>query len=111
MGLWRTVIVGLGLAFGVAGCRGSGTEQSQRPVTPSEWKSVIRDYYDGRIDQWHRCDAVREARRRIPQDLIYTDIYDVFDTYAEAVCSRRKRGYLRGTAYVFDLSASTDPTL
>jgi hypothetical protein len=87
------VIVGLGLAFGVTGCGGSGAERSARPVTPSEWQSVIRDYYDGKIDHWHRCAAVREARRRIPQDLTFSEIYGVLDKYAEDLCTRRQRSY------------------
>jgi len=44
---------------------------SARPVTPREWKSGIRDSYDGKIDHPHRCAAVHEAIERIPHDTIY----------------------------------------
>jgi hypothetical protein len=47
-------------AIGPAGCGGSGADV-QQPVTPREWKSVIRDSYDGKIDPPHRCAAVHEA--------------------------------------------------
>jgi hypothetical protein len=43
----------------------------ERRLTPSEWKSVIRDSYDGKIDHPYRCAAVGEAIERIPHDMTY----------------------------------------
>src|SRR5437016_3404357 len=43
------IAVSASVAMLPPGCGGSDAK-SQRPVTPSEWKSVIRDSYDRRID-------------------------------------------------------------
>jgi hypothetical protein len=67
--LLRVVALPLSLVL-LAGCGGKSTAR-QRPVTPQEWKAVIRDSYDGRIDRSYRCAAVREAIERIPHDTAY----------------------------------------
>jgi hypothetical protein len=57
------------------------------PVSGREWKRVLNDWYDGRIDQWHRCAAVREAIRHLPDTPpMYSTVYDDLRAYATAVC-------------------------
>lgn len=53
----------------LAGC-GNKPAARQKPVSAQEWKRVIRDAYDGRIDHPHRCVAVRKAIAHIPHDNI-----------------------------------------
>jgi hypothetical protein len=66
---------------------------SARPVTPGEWKSVIRDWYDGRFDHRHRCSAVREAIRHLPFDPpVGSTIVADFAALERSVCSRRLQG-------------------
>lgn len=58
-----------------------------RPVTGREWKNVIDDWYDGRIDHWHRCATVREAIRHLPTDPpAYSTVVTDLHAYAKAVC-------------------------
>ncbi len=72
MELRLAAVVGSTLALLVAGCGGSQTSRArERGVTPSEWKSVIRDSYDGKIDHPYRCAAVHEAIERVPHDTTY----------------------------------------
>jgi hypothetical protein len=74
------------LALLVAGCGGSGADV-QRPVSPREWKSVIRDWYDGRFDHPHRCAAVREAIKHLPIDPpAFSTVREDFNAYEKAVC-------------------------
>lgn len=57
------------------------------PVSGREWKLVLNDWYDGRIDEWHRCAAVREAIRHLPiDDPIYSTVRGDLAAYAKAVC-------------------------
>jgi hypothetical protein len=58
-----------------------------RPVTGREWKSLINDWYDGHIDGWYRCAAVREAIRHLPSSPPpFSTILLDFRSYARAVC-------------------------
>jgi hypothetical protein len=57
-------------------------------VSSREWKAVLNDWYDGRIDDWHSCAAVYEARRHLPESFpVYTTIYEDLAAYARVVCS------------------------
>jgi hypothetical protein len=57
------------------------------PVSGREWKLVLNDWYDGRVDHWHRCAAVREAVRHLPSTPpMYSTVYDDLRAYATAVC-------------------------
>jgi hypothetical protein len=56
-------------------------------VSSLEWKEVVNDWYDGKIDQWHRCAAVREAIRHLPVDSpIYSTARGDLEAYTQAVC-------------------------
>jgi hypothetical protein len=57
-----------------------------RPVTDGEWKAVINDWYDGRIDNSHRCAAVREAIEHLPQDGGGDSFFEDLHTYERRVC-------------------------
>jgi hypothetical protein len=60
---------------------------SRRPATPAEWKAVFRDWYDGRLDGWHRCAAVRAAIEHLPEDPpVYSTAAEDLRAYAAAVC-------------------------
>ena len=50
----------------------AGIHPVRGPASSHEWKAVLKDWYDGRIDEWHRCAAVYEAIRHLPMD---TPIY------------------------------------
>jgi hypothetical protein len=82
-------LVAASIALLAAGCGSEGTPP-QRPVSPREWKSVIRDSYDGRIDDPHRCVAVREAIDRIPHDMTYFgspgSTSGILLSYADTIC-------------------------
>jgi hypothetical protein len=56
------------------------------PAAPAEWKAVLEDWYDGRIDDWHRCAAVRAAIRHLPIDLTYSSGRSDLSAYAGGVC-------------------------
>jgi hypothetical protein len=67
--------------------RAANLHPPRGPVTGLEWKRVLNDWYDGRIDQWHRCAAVREAIRHLPESPpIYSTVFDDLQAYATAVC-------------------------
>jgi hypothetical protein len=68
----------------VSGCGHSRDDRTA--VSPSEWKAVVRDSYDGRIDKPHRCAAVREAFERIPHDVTGSSIPDLLLAYEKRVC-------------------------
>src|SRR5882762_202971 len=56
-------------------------------VSPAEWKAVFKDWYDGKMDHWHSCAAVREAIRHVPVGgAIYSTIGLDLDAYARGVC-------------------------
>ncbi len=57
-----------------------------RPVTGREWKSLINDWYDGRIDGWYRCAVVREAIGHLPMDDAFGTVVTDLRSYAHAVC-------------------------
>ena len=61
---------------------------SGSPVTPSEWRAVIDDWYDnGNVDDPHRCAAVQEALERVPaQGPNITTAHDDLLAYAGQVC-------------------------
>jgi hypothetical protein len=64
----RLVVFGTSMTLLFAGCGSrSGVEQT-RPARPIEWKSAIRDAYDGQINHQYKCPVVREAIARIPHD-------------------------------------------
>jgi len=73
------------IALLATGCRCESTAP-QRPVTPSEWKSVIRDSYDGKIDHAYRCAAVQAAYVHIPHDNTYSGIPGVLLAFEKKVC-------------------------
>jgi hypothetical protein len=57
------------------------------PVSAAEWKAVFNDWYDGRMDHWHSCAAVREALRHLPADgMIYSTIGIDLQAYASGTC-------------------------
>jgi hypothetical protein len=59
----------------------------ERPVTGREWKSLINDWYDGRIDDWYRCAVVREAIKHLPTSPpTFSTVLEDFRSYGEAVC-------------------------
>jgi hypothetical protein len=56
-------------------------------VTGREWKNLINDWYDGRIDHWYRCAVVREAIKHLPTSPpTFSTVREDFDSYARAVC-------------------------
>jgi hypothetical protein len=58
-----------------------------RTVTRAEWQAVFKDWYDGKMDHWHSCAAVREAIRHLPADgVVYSTIGLDLDSYARGVC-------------------------
>jgi hypothetical protein len=57
-----------------------------QPITPREWKSVIRDSYDGKIDHPHRCAAVRAAYEHVPHDNTYATVPGVLLAFEKKVC-------------------------
>src|SRR5205823_2828370 len=66
--------------------------RAAEPARPSSgsaagWKAVLDDWYDGSIDRWHSCAAVREAIRHLPVDgPIYSTVFPDLRHYARAVC-------------------------
>ncbi len=40
--------------------------RARGPVTAHEWRAVLDDLRDGRMDSWHRCAAVRIAIGHLP---------------------------------------------
>jgi hypothetical protein len=57
------------------------------PVSGLEWKLALNDWYDGRIDHWHRCAAIGEAIRHLPSTPpMYSTVYEDLRAYATAVC-------------------------
>jgi hypothetical protein len=56
-------------------------------ITPEEWKAVLNDWYDGRMDLWHSCAAVRDAMKHLPVDSpVYSSARDDLLSYERAVC-------------------------
>lgn len=56
-------------------------------VPATAWRAVFRDWYDGRMDHWHSCAAVREAMRHLPSDgPIYSTIALDLQAYERGVC-------------------------
>jgi hypothetical protein len=67
--------------------RAAGLHARPGPASSHEWKAVLMDWYDGRIDDWHRCAAVYAAIRHLPMDTpIYSTVRDDLKAYAKAVC-------------------------
>jgi hypothetical protein len=59
----------------------------ERPVSGRAWKSLINDWYDGRIDGWYRCAAVREAIKHLPTSPpAFSTVLEDFRSYEQAVC-------------------------
>lgn len=53
----------------------------------SAWKAVLRDWYDGSMESWHSCAAVRAAITHIPSSTpSTTSIRRDLEAYANAVC-------------------------
>ncbi|HEY4349118.1 MAG TPA: hypothetical protein VGM80_16205 [Gaiellaceae bacterium] len=52
------------------------------------WKDVLQDWYDGRIDRWHSCAAVRAAIVHLPPEgaAIHSSVRIDLDAYLRAVC-------------------------
>jgi hypothetical protein len=71
----------------VAGCGGHERHFVSHPPPATPWRSVINDWYDGRIDQPHSCGAVRTAIRHLPAspDTTSTAKQDL-EAYAKTVC-------------------------
>ncbi len=80
--LWFAVIVAV---LGLVGCRDQPAPRP-RPVTAAEWKAVIQDAYDARIDRRHRCAAVRKAIARLPTSMTYCGLCDELEAYERKVC-------------------------
>lgn len=58
-----------------------------KPVSAAAWKAVLSDWYDGRMDHWHSCRAVREALRHLPADPVaYSTVFVDLEAYARGVC-------------------------
>lgn len=56
-------------------------------VPASAWRAVFRDWYDGHMDHWHSCAAVREALRHLPSDgPIYSTVALDLRAYERGVC-------------------------
>jgi hypothetical protein len=58
-----------------------------RTVTGREWKSLIDDWYDGRIDGWYRCAVVRVAIAHPPMDNAFSTARLDLQSYAHAICA------------------------
>jgi hypothetical protein len=58
----------------------------QPPVTAAEWKSVLRDAYDGQMNHHHSCDAVQAAVTHLPRDMAYCGLCRNLDVYERRVC-------------------------
>jgi hypothetical protein len=67
--------------------RAAGQHPPGGRVSAREWKSVLNDWYDGAMDQWHRCAAVREATRHLPEDQpVFSTVRTDLESYERAVC-------------------------
>ncbi len=78
----RRALVGAALARHHAG-HNPATGQ----ITASRWKAVLNDWYDGRMDHWHSCAAMREAIRHLPNDPgAYSTVFLDLQAYARGVC-------------------------
>lgn len=67
--------------------RGATATSPSRPVSASAWKAVLNDWYDGQMNQWHSCRAVRTAIRHLPADgPIYSTVALDLKAYARGVC-------------------------
>jgi hypothetical protein len=62
--------------------------EARRPPRPSgDWRTLIKDWYDGRVDGWYPCAVAREALRHAPVDgPTYTTVWADLSAYARAVC-------------------------
>ncbi len=84
------MLLALPLAL-LAGCgHGSGsrthTTTVQPPVTPAEWKSVLRDAYDGHMNHHHSRAAVEVAVAHLPHDMVNCGLCLQLDAYERRVC-------------------------
>jgi hypothetical protein len=88
MARWLAAI--LGTLTILTGCSAShsSVERSQ-PVTPAEWKSVIRDAYDGKMNHRHRCRAIQLAIQHLPIDAL-GGVPRILRAYRSDVCLARK---------------------
>jgi hypothetical protein len=72
----------------LAGCGGQARTFKHRAIPNTAWRSVINDWYDGKIDHRHSCAAVREAIRHLPGEGgdSYSTVKEDLDAYAKRVC-------------------------
>lgn len=67
--------------------RAANQQPRHGSVTSLAWKSVLKDWYDGGMNEWHSCAAMREAIRHLPSSPpMYSTVYGDLRAYAEAVC-------------------------
>jgi hypothetical protein len=63
------------------------TNRPTQTASAAAWKAVLNDWYDGRMNHWHPCQAVLEAIRHLPVDgPIYSTIGLDLKAYARGVC-------------------------
>jgi hypothetical protein len=88
------VVVGLAalaVAGALVGCNGQARPKlTNRPVSASDWKAVLNDWYDdGRIEGRYSCAATVIASSQLPADPgAYSDVEHVLEQYARKVCVR-----------------------
>ena len=60
--------------------------------TPACWKTLINDWYDGRIDHTYPVHCYKEALKHLPQDVrTYSDAYDVISRALAAATHGKKK--------------------
>jgi hypothetical protein len=88
-GALAALLAGWALWFGGGGAaRREARVPPARPEAVRSWRLVVEDWImDGRFDRRHPCAAVREARRRLPEDIAsYSCVHEDFRRYARTVC-------------------------
>ena len=79
-------------SLGLVACGGSNTPKlTNKVVGGSEWRAVLKDWYDGRISEHHSCAAVVVASSHLPVDgPIYSTVAADLARYAAKVCTHTR---------------------
>jgi hypothetical protein len=65
----------------------AGERGRSAPRSPGGWKAVLQDWFDGRMDRWHSCSAVRASIEHLPADPNELSTVQLdLEAYARAVC-------------------------
>ena len=90
--MWTRIVVLLsfcGGSLGLVACGGSNRVRlTGRVVTTTEWRAVLRDWYDGKISDRHSCGAVVVASSHLPVDgPVFNTVSADLARYAVKVCT------------------------